>query len=58
MSISNYGQNLTQHAIDTVDSANSAAEFELGQQVFLIAGLISIGFFFVAAMRVINKIWR
>lgn len=58
MSISNYGQKLTQHAIDTVGSAGSAAEFELGQQTFLIAGAIGILFFFAAGMAIINKVWR
>lgn len=56
--ISNYGHLVTQHAIDTVGTTGSLDEFELGQRIYLIAGLIAIMFFFVVAMRLINKIWR
>lgn len=56
-SISDNGHASMVNAINNVNSATSAAEFQSGQMTYLIAGLIACAFYFMALIAIVRKIW-
>lgn len=56
--VSAEGHRISYGAIDNAGEAGSLALFEYGQWVYLIAGSIAVMFAGLAAMNIINRIWR
>jgi len=56
--VSSFGKSLTEDAMQNAGTQQSLNEFQTGQNIFLIAGLIAIGFFLAAALRIIQKVWK